>query len=342
MDAGRLVLQRGQLVAQHVQRIDRAALLQILEVLLLEQQKLHLAHARTVRAHLDHRLQLLQVVIRLVPVAGQHVGPELGRCRVLQAAARLGHQHFGTPLQPDILQVLPDQPHNVLIGTIELHGAVGGRGTRTTTTTSVAIRGQSIVVAVARTTIRVGRFDASIGEAAEEGFGAPAPLRLPLPPPPTPPLPLTLSFNIFRRRFERGLVSSCDVEEADRSRFGGGLLLLLLLLLVLLVQMSPTPTPGSTPTPPAPVVVLLLVRVLRRFGQPRPHYCVTDTNCSLVTLAVLLLVRFLLMLVVVVRLFGHGATPVHRQRIVLYDDAGGAVVVCRASGCCTLPPLRCQ
>jgi hypothetical protein len=69
----------------------------------------------------DNRLQFLQVVVGLVPVAAQDVLSELCRRRMLKTAARFLHQHLCGAIETNELQVLPNQPDNVAICLVELN-----------------------------------------------------------------------------------------------------------------------------------------------------------------------------------------------------------------------------
>lgn len=66
----------------------------MLEVLLLEHRELHLGEAARVGVA-QQVVQRAQVVVRLVPVAGEHVRAERGRGRVLQVQPRLFHEEGG-------------------------------------------------------------------------------------------------------------------------------------------------------------------------------------------------------------------------------------------------------
>lgn len=128
MNTWRIVLQRGQLVPEHMQSIDGTSLLEKLQVLLLQQQKLHLTHPGTVRFGIDHSLQLLEIVVCLGPIAGQDVLAEFRCRRMLQTATRFLHQSLGASLQANVFQVLSNQADNLLISLIEFNYLTVGRG----------------------------------------------------------------------------------------------------------------------------------------------------------------------------------------------------------------------
>lgn len=74
MNARRVVLQRCQLIAEDVQGVDRSRVVQILEILLLQQQELHLDEVGVLCGEfelvcLDNRLQFLEIIVGLMPVA---------------------------------------------------------------------------------------------------------------------------------------------------------------------------------------------------------------------------------------------------------------------------------
>lgn len=126
MNARRVVLEWCQFVAQHMQGVDGARIVEIFQILLLQQQKLHLDEICVLCGELhviavDDGLEFLEIVVGLMPVAAENMIAKLCGGWMFKAAARFLHQHLCGAIETNELQMLTHQAHNVAIRLVELY-----------------------------------------------------------------------------------------------------------------------------------------------------------------------------------------------------------------------------
>lgn len=125
MNARRVVLKGCQLVTQHMKSIDWSWVVQVFQILLFQQQELHLYQVSMLWCQLlvfvDNRLKFLKIVVSFVPVSAQHMVAKLCCWWVLQTATRLLHEHLCCPIQPDKLQMLTNQPNYFDRGFVQMN-----------------------------------------------------------------------------------------------------------------------------------------------------------------------------------------------------------------------------
>ena len=111
------VLEGGEFELQHLEGLDVIARFKVLKVLLLQKQKSHFSLTGWV---LQVGGKLLQDVHSSRPVSLHDAVSEGGGSGLVQPAPRLLHQHIRARPQPDVTQVLSDEPHHLLVKLVQL------------------------------------------------------------------------------------------------------------------------------------------------------------------------------------------------------------------------------
>merc|ERR1719397_2408680 len=109
---GLVVAERGELQLENLEGVHGVAAAETLQIFLLEKEKLHFSLARRI---LQMGRQFLQHVDRPGPVPPGDAVAESGGGGLVQPAASLLHQYIRTGPQSHVTQVLPYQPHHLLV-----------------------------------------------------------------------------------------------------------------------------------------------------------------------------------------------------------------------------------
>ena len=105
-----VMIEGGQLELQHLESLQTVAAVKVLQILLLQQDELHLDVGRLV---LEVHREVLEHVDRPRPVSLHDAVPEGGGRGLVQPAARLLHQNISGGPETNITQMLADQSYNL-------------------------------------------------------------------------------------------------------------------------------------------------------------------------------------------------------------------------------------